>query len=158
MLVLDGNNPRFPWEPSTTMLTYRLGGTTEASASYRDGHHHPDPSTTSPLKGHNGRAPHTSSLAPASTQRCSTLLTWIFDRALQNAGEVGSSAGSNARASAREVRDDCSHCHQRESGSRSFEEPFEPFLVPVEEAVSTLVLEWRPAIVVGEVVDPAVQR
>jgi hypothetical protein len=24
MLVLDGNIPRFPWEPSTTMLTYRL--------------------------------------------------------------------------------------------------------------------------------------
>ncbi len=24
MLVLNGNNPRFPWEPSTTMLTYRL--------------------------------------------------------------------------------------------------------------------------------------
>jgi len=38
MLVLDGNIPRFPWEPSTTMLTYRLGGTTGASASYRGGH------------------------------------------------------------------------------------------------------------------------
>ena len=24
MLVLKGNIPRFPWEPSTTMLTYRL--------------------------------------------------------------------------------------------------------------------------------------
>ena len=24
MLVLEGNIPRFPWEPSTTMLTYRL--------------------------------------------------------------------------------------------------------------------------------------
>ena len=35
MLVLDGNIPRFPWEPSTTMLTYRLGGTTEVSVSYR---------------------------------------------------------------------------------------------------------------------------
>jgi hypothetical protein len=22
--VLEGNNPRFPWKPSTTMLTYRL--------------------------------------------------------------------------------------------------------------------------------------
>ncbi len=30
-----GNNPRFPWEPSTTMLNYRLSGTTEASASFR---------------------------------------------------------------------------------------------------------------------------
>jgi hypothetical protein len=30
MLVLDGNIPRFPWEPSTTMLTYRLERTTEA--------------------------------------------------------------------------------------------------------------------------------
>jgi hypothetical protein len=28
--VLEGNNPRFPWQPSTTMLTYRLAGTTEA--------------------------------------------------------------------------------------------------------------------------------
>ena len=35
MLVLDGNIPRFPWEPSTTMLNYRLGGTTEASVSNR---------------------------------------------------------------------------------------------------------------------------
>jgi hypothetical protein len=30
MLVLDGNIPRFPWEPSTIMLTYRLASTTEA--------------------------------------------------------------------------------------------------------------------------------
>ena len=29
-LVLEGNNPRFSWEPSATMLTYRLAGTTEA--------------------------------------------------------------------------------------------------------------------------------
>jgi hypothetical protein len=28
-LGLDGTNPRFPWKPSTTMLTYRLNGTTE---------------------------------------------------------------------------------------------------------------------------------
>ena len=36
MLVLtQGNIPRFPWEPSTTMLTNRLSGTTEASVSYR---------------------------------------------------------------------------------------------------------------------------
>ena len=28
-LGLDGTNPRFPWKPSTTMLTYRLIGTTE---------------------------------------------------------------------------------------------------------------------------------
>jgi len=34
MPVLNGNNPRFPWEPSTTMLTSRLSGTTEASKSY----------------------------------------------------------------------------------------------------------------------------
>ena len=38
MLVLDGNIPRFPWEPSTTMLTYRLQGTTEATASNRNRH------------------------------------------------------------------------------------------------------------------------
>ncbi len=33
--MLYGNNPRFPWEPSTTMLTDRLDGTTVLSASYR---------------------------------------------------------------------------------------------------------------------------
>jgi len=32
-----GNNPRFSWEPSTTMLTNRLSGTTEASVSDRNG-------------------------------------------------------------------------------------------------------------------------
>jgi hypothetical protein len=37
-LVLKGNNPRFPWKPSTTMLTYRLSGTTEAPASDRSEH------------------------------------------------------------------------------------------------------------------------
>ena len=35
-LVLKGNSPRFPWEPSTTMLNYRLTGTTEASVSNRN--------------------------------------------------------------------------------------------------------------------------
>jgi hypothetical protein len=39
MLVLDGNNPRFPWAPSITMLNYRLKGTTELSASNRGGRH-----------------------------------------------------------------------------------------------------------------------
>jgi DNA-binding CsgD family transcriptional regulator len=33
----QGNNPRFPWEPSTAMLTYRLNGTTKAPASNRSG-------------------------------------------------------------------------------------------------------------------------
>ena len=52
MLVLDGNIPRFPWEPSTTMLTYRLEGTTEATASHRSRptilacQPHPRPATT----------------------------------------------------------------------------------------------------------------
>lgn len=32
-LGLKGTNPRFPWKPSTTMLTYRLNGTTETSGS-----------------------------------------------------------------------------------------------------------------------------
>ena len=39
-LVLKGNNPRFPWEPSTTMLTYRLTGTTDESVSNRDEPNH----------------------------------------------------------------------------------------------------------------------
>ena len=29
-LGLENTNPRFPWKPSATMLTYRLTGTTEA--------------------------------------------------------------------------------------------------------------------------------
>jgi hypothetical protein len=36
--VLEGNNPRFPWKPSTTMLTRRHTGTTEDSASDRGEH------------------------------------------------------------------------------------------------------------------------
>lgn len=68
MLVLNGNIPRFPWEPSTTMLTYRLSGTTEGSVSYRGGRSHSGSSTTSPLKAATGERAATSSLAPASTQ------------------------------------------------------------------------------------------
>ena len=34
--MLEGNNPRFPWKPSTTMLTYRLTGTTERFGVDRD--------------------------------------------------------------------------------------------------------------------------
>jgi hypothetical protein len=32
-LGLEGTNPRFPWKPSTTMLTYRLTGAIEHSGS-----------------------------------------------------------------------------------------------------------------------------
>jgi hypothetical protein len=37
-LVLEGNNPRFPRKPSTTMLTYRLAGTTENFGVDRNEH------------------------------------------------------------------------------------------------------------------------
>ena len=37
-LVLDGNSPRFPWEPSTTMLISRHTGTTDDSVSDRSTH------------------------------------------------------------------------------------------------------------------------
>jgi hypothetical protein len=67
MLVLDGNIPRFPWEPSTTMLTYRLQGTTEATASNRNRHPSLHPTTPNTLRNHAAGAT-TSSLAPASTQ------------------------------------------------------------------------------------------
>lgn len=33
----QSTNPRFPWKPSTTMLTFRLTGTTEAIGVDRDG-------------------------------------------------------------------------------------------------------------------------
>jgi len=45
-LVLEGNNPRFPWEPSTTMLTNRLTGTTGAPASDRSEQPSLHPSST----------------------------------------------------------------------------------------------------------------
>jgi hypothetical protein len=32
-----GNNPRFSWWPSATMLKYRLSGTTKGSVSSRNG-------------------------------------------------------------------------------------------------------------------------
>ncbi len=50
-LGLAGTNPRFPWKPSTTMLTYRLTGTTEHSGS----------TTTNPISirpSHQGPQPH----------------------------------------------------------------------------------------------------
>ena len=42
-LVLYGNNPRFPWKPSATILTHRLTGTTEFPAANRDEHSQSDP-------------------------------------------------------------------------------------------------------------------
>jgi hypothetical protein len=77
MLVLEGNIPRFPWEPSTTMLTYRLDGTTEASASNRDGPDHSDRSAP-PALGQllpRQRARHDIFARPGEHPRCSTLLT-----------------------------------------------------------------------------------
>ena len=46
--MVYGNNPRFGWEPSTTMGANRLDSTTEASVSYRDG---PDKSQISLSSG-----------------------------------------------------------------------------------------------------------
>jgi hypothetical protein len=74
MLVLEGNNPRFPWEPSTTMLTYRLEGTTEATASNRDGPHHSG--YTTPRRSRPRRtSDHHIFARPGEHPRCSTLLT-----------------------------------------------------------------------------------
>ena len=47
-LVLEGNIPRFSWEPSTTMLTNRLSGTTEISVSNRIGRAKSGGSSASP--------------------------------------------------------------------------------------------------------------
>jgi hypothetical protein len=38
-LGLEGTNPRIPWKPSTTMLTYRLSGTTEGTGVDHDEPH-----------------------------------------------------------------------------------------------------------------------
>ncbi len=72
MLVLDGNIPRFPWEPSTTMLTNRLSGTTEGIgvlpggrpilAPRRHRRSRPQRPSATPTERHT----HQSSLTPAS--------------------------------------------------------------------------------------------
>jgi hypothetical protein len=67
VLVLNGNIPRFPWEPSNTMLTHRLKALqrqrrptgTDTTSLPRE--------AQIPLSHRDGRAT-TSSLAPASTQ------------------------------------------------------------------------------------------
>jgi hypothetical protein len=58
-LVLKGNNPRFPWKPSTTMLTYKLTGTTEASGSTaaNTSSVHPSPQHGQPQPATNLRPP-----------------------------------------------------------------------------------------------------
>ena len=77
MLVLEGNIPRFPWEPSTTMLTYRLEGTTEATASNRNGRHHSG--YTTPRRSRPRRtSDHHIFARPGEHPRCSTLLTCTF--------------------------------------------------------------------------------
>ena len=73
--MLNGNNPRFPWEPSTTMLSYRLAGTTEASASYRNGQNHCASPPGLVLPTATAERVAQSSLAPASPDQGSTLLT-----------------------------------------------------------------------------------
>ena len=77
-LVLKGNSPRFPWEPSTTMLTYRLTGTTETSASNRNEPNHcVDSKAAVPmaLSDTTVNPVASSSLPPASPNQGSTLLT-----------------------------------------------------------------------------------
>jgi hypothetical protein len=67
MLVLDGNNPRFPWEPSTTMMANRIEG------NYRGFGVRPE--RTQPFWPHDhidapaatGTSDSTSSLVPASS-------------------------------------------------------------------------------------------
>src|SRR6188472_3571547 len=52
----QGNNPRFPWQPSTTMLTYRLTGTTRAIGVLPE---RTNPSSSpSPTATRAGAAPH----------------------------------------------------------------------------------------------------
>src|SRR5664280_2046165 len=85
-LVLNGNNPRFPWEPSTTMLTYRLTGTTDESVSNRDEPNHCADSCEKvlpALSAATGDRVAQSSLAPASPDQGSTLLTCESRRSWQ---------------------------------------------------------------------------
>jgi hypothetical protein len=73
-LGLEGTNPRFPWKPSVTMLTYRLKGTTEQIGINHD---EPDQSPPQP-------APPTSATSAQSSrttvrlQAGATLLTCII--------------------------------------------------------------------------------
>ena len=74
--MLEGNNPRFPWEPSTTMLTNRLTGTTGASASDRSEQPslHPNPTTTELDRRTNLRAPRCAFTEGAGLLTCDALV------------------------------------------------------------------------------------
>lgn len=70
-LGLAGTNPRFPWKPSTPMLTYRLASTTEYSGSTTTNpisirHDHREPQPSRRIFAHHG-APRNAGAA---------LLTW----------------------------------------------------------------------------------
>ena len=76
MLVLYGNNPRFPWEPSTTMLTNRLEALQRLRCLTGT-----DPTSLPPTPTHrqgvsrDGRTHHQIFAHPGEPQRGSTLLT-----------------------------------------------------------------------------------
>ena len=77
MLVLKGNIPRFSWEPSTTMLTYRLKGTTDDSVSNRAGRPYCGRSRCSLLAAEVDR-PLTQSSVATADKTYSVLLTRRF--------------------------------------------------------------------------------
>ena len=67
-LGLKGTNPRFPWKPSTTMLTYRLVSTTEHSGS----------TTTNPITIH----PNTDGPQPPTSTESSRTMVRLEDGAV----------------------------------------------------------------------------
>jgi hypothetical protein len=74
-LGLNGTNPRFPWQPSATMLTYRLNSTTEANGVDHD---EPDQSAP-PHPDRQRRRPGTqSSSTTVRIEDRALLLTWCF--------------------------------------------------------------------------------
>ena len=75
--MLKGNNPRFPWKPSTTMLTYRLTGTTEAFGVDHDEPHQSQPAPSQVTTAERERR-RRSSLTMVSLEDGAALLTWAF--------------------------------------------------------------------------------
>ena len=101
-LGLDGTNPRFPWKPSVTMLTYRLIGTTE-----HFGINHDEPDQCPPQQARPTSA--TSAQSSRTTVRLrdgATLLTCCFSNSQHNVSvQTPRSVRGSKQASTPRMRD-----------------------------------------------------
>ena len=66
----QGTNPRFPWKPSATMLTYRLTGTTEAIGVDHDEPAQSRPATDRDQQQQRGAESSRTMVRPKTAPRC----------------------------------------------------------------------------------------